>query len=60
MQAEKICVPSPEEHYGQVLGLNDHWHVSDIKLEMSAQRVSIAVEFVGEAYGSVQDSVSFL
>lgn len=43
-------LPSLEEHYGQLLGLTDQWHVSDVELEMSAQRVLIAVEFVGESY----------
>lgn len=43
-------LPSLEEHYGQLLGLNDQWNVSNIELDTAGQRVTIAVEFIGDEY----------
>ena len=34
-------------HYGQLLGLDAHWRVTDVDLALERQRVEIAVEWVG-------------
>ena len=36
------------EHYHQMVGLNDDWIISDVELDVEAQRLTLSLEFVGD------------
>ena len=39
---------SLSEHYQQMVGLNDDWIISDVELDVEAQRLTLALGFVGD------------
>ena len=35
------------KHY-QMVGLNDDWSISDVELDVQAQRLTLSLEFIGD------------
>ena len=38
---------SLSQHYHQMVGLNDDWIISDVELDVEAQRLTLSLEFIG-------------
>jgi len=49
---------SLEEHYSQLLGLNADWSVSTVDLDVSSQKVTIELEFIGDTYACPECATS--
>jgi len=38
---------SLSQHYQQMVGLDDDWIISDVELDVEAQRLTLSLEFIG-------------